>query len=111
MNLIGNAVKFTPHQRTVVVKLRQHESTTSFSVTDTGPGIAEADHTSVFERYWHTPSNSLARPRGTGLGLYISKGIVEAHGGKLWVESELLAGATFAFTLPRGPPASPALPR
>ena len=68
-----------------------------FSVTDTGPGISPDDLPRVFERRWQGPG---APKTGSGLGLHIAKGIVEAHGGRLWAESGLGRGSTFYFTLP-----------
>ena len=67
------------------------------TVSDTGPGIPESDLPHIFEPYWSAKKHA---KKGTGLGLYISKGIVEAHGGKLSVESTHGAGTTFRFTLP-----------
>jgi signal transduction histidine kinase len=64
---------------------------------DTGPGIAPAHLPHVFDRFWKAETGS---KRGTGLGLYIAKSIVEAHGGRIWVESQLGQGAKFHFTLP-----------
>jgi signal transduction histidine kinase len=68
-----------------------------FSVVDTGPGIAAANQKRLFERYWRSPD---ANYKGTGLGLAIARGLVEAHRGRLWVDSELGRGAAFHFTIP-----------
>jgi light-regulated signal transduction histidine kinase (bacteriophytochrome) len=95
-NLLGNAIKFTPEGGTITVRAERRGDDLSIAVADTGPGIA-ADHLPhVFERYWKVQS---ASQPGTGLGLYIANGIVEAHGGKIWAESSA-GGATFTFTLP-----------
>jgi signal transduction histidine kinase len=67
------------------------------SVADTGPGIAIADQKRLFERYWRSPN---ATYKGTGLGLAIARGLVEAHRGRLWVDSDHGRGATFYFTVP-----------
>jgi light-regulated signal transduction histidine kinase (bacteriophytochrome) len=95
-NLLGNAIKFTPDRGTITVRAERRGDDLSIAVADTGPGIP-ADHLPhVFERYWK--GASVTTP-GSGLGLYIAKGIVEAHGGKMWAESSA-AGARFIFTLP-----------
>jgi signal transduction histidine kinase len=73
------------------------------SVADSGPGVPAADLPHLFEPYWMARRH---RKSGTGLGLYITKGIVEAHGGRIWVESEVGAGTTFFFTLRRPPPSA-----
>lgn len=98
-NLLGNAIKFTPEGGTIwmTAELRGREAL--FTVRDTGPGIPEDALPHVFLRYWQPPEKRQG-PRGTGLGLYIAKGIVEAHGGEIWAESEVGAGARFMFTLP-----------
>lgn len=96
-NLIGNAIKFTPNDGSVSVEAERIAGEIQFSVKDTGPGIP-ADHLPhVFDRYWQQKDSDR---RGSGLGLYIAKGIVEAHGGRIWVESTLEKGTTFHFTLP-----------
>jgi PAS domain S-box-containing protein len=103
-NLLGNAIRFTPEGGVIEVDLREAESgDVLFAVRDTGIGIAEAALPHVFDRYWQARA---ASREGTGLGLSIAKGIVEAHGGRIWAESRLGGGSTFFFTLPtarRGP--------
>lgn len=69
-----------------------------FLVSDTGPGIPEGDRDHVFDRYWKSAKGNR---HGAGLGLAIARGIVEAHGGRMWMESSGPQGTTFAFTLPR----------
>jgi signal transduction histidine kinase len=96
-NLIGNAVKFAFEGGTVDVRAEMAADSVELSVSDTGPGIAPAHLPHVFERFWKADTGG---KRGTGLGLYIAKGIVEAHGGRICVESQLGHGATFRFTLP-----------
>jgi len=96
-NLIGNALKFGAPGNAVVVKAQAETDAEHFVVRDTGPGIAPDQLARVFDRYWQEPRS---QRRGAGLGLYIAKGIVEAHGGRIWVESELGRGSTFHFTLP-----------
>ena len=70
------------------------------SVSDTGPGISEADRENIFEEFRQAEGSIGQRKGGTGLGLAIAKRIVELHGGKIWVESEVGKGSTFSFTLP-----------
>jgi chemotaxis family two-component system sensor kinase Cph1 len=95
-NLLGNAVKFTPEGGTITVRAAQRGNELLIAVIDTGRGI-DADHLPyVFERYW---KGRPAAEAGAGLGLYIAKGIVEAHGGRIWAESSA-AGARLIFTLP-----------
>jgi PAS domain S-box-containing protein len=98
-NLMRNAIKFTPRGGCIVLGVDPAEASVTFSVRDTGRGISAEDQRHIFDRYWQ--SSNGARSRGSGLGLSIAKGIVEAHGGRIWVESELGHGSTFAFTVPR----------
>jgi signal transduction histidine kinase len=95
-NLIGNAFKFTPPGGHVRLCVERQGAMVRFGVLDTGPGIAPANLPRVFERFWtQTPGK-----KGTGLGLFIAKGIVDAHGGRIWVESGPGQGTSFFFTLP-----------
>jgi signal transduction histidine kinase len=107
-NLIGNAVKFTERDGVITVGAEPGPSPNrvTFFVRDDGQGIPEADQAHIFEPYWQ----AAPRPRhGSGLGLTICKGIVEAHRGRITVTSRLGAGSTFAFTLPcAGRQATPA---
>lgn len=96
-NLIGNALKFTPAGGRVSVRAAAQEGEVVFSVTDSGPGIPEEQRQYIFHRFWQADS---ADRRGRGLGLAIAKGIVEAHGGRLWIEGEVGRGSTFSFTVP-----------
>ena len=97
-NLLGNAVKFTPEGGTITMGADVLSTEVRFFVRDTGPGIPKDDLLHVFDRYWQAKRSDR---RGIGLGLPICKGLVEAQGGKLWVESEIGRGTTFFFTLPR----------
>jgi signal transduction histidine kinase len=99
-NLIGNAIKFTSAGGTITVRADQIEEEVRFSVEDSGKGIPEDEIRQVFGRFWQ--ASGTAR-QGTGLGLFIAKGIVESHGGRIWVESELGVGSRFYFTLPVKP--------
>jgi signal transduction histidine kinase len=99
-NLIGNAIKFTKPVGSITLGATACAGEVVFSVADTGCGI-ESDHLPrVFDRYWQAPA---AKRRGAGLGLPIVKGIVEAHGGRVWVESSPRQGSTFFFTIPIAP--------
>lgn len=99
-NLVGNAVKFTPVGGRVTIAVDATEVCVRFAVTDTGPGIEEGHIDHLFDRFWkHDKGGS----RGTGLGLFIAKGIVEAHRGRIWAESVPGHGATFFFEVPRTP--------
>jgi signal transduction histidine kinase len=96
-NILRNALKFTPDGGRITVRAVPGAGTVVFSVTDTGPGIPLADQARVFDRYWH--SRRTANKRGTGLGLSIAEGIVEAHGGRMWLVSTPGQGATFLFSV------------
>ena len=96
-NLVGNAVKFTPEGGTVTLACAPGQGEVRFSVADTGPGIPPEQVPHIFGAFWQARH---ADRRGLGLGLSIARGLVEAHGGRIWVESEPGRGATFVFTLP-----------
>lgn len=96
-NLIGNAMKFTESGGRITVGAAPQEREVLFWVADTGPGMSPEQLSHVFDRFWQAETGSR---RGAGLGLTIVKGLVEAHGGRIWVESELGRGTTFYFTLP-----------
>ncbi len=98
LNLLGNAIKFTPPQGRITLRLTSGDHLLCFAIADTGPGIAPSEIPLLFERFWHSPR---AYRHGAGLGLYIAKGIIEMHGGQIWVDSRLGTGSTFSFTLPR----------
>jgi signal transduction histidine kinase/DNA-binding response OmpR family regulator len=96
-NLVGNALKFTPEGGSVTLAAAHEGGEVRISVVDTGSGISPEQLPHVFGRFWQ--ANEADR-RGLGLGLTIARGIVEAHGGRIWVESEVGAGSIFHFTLP-----------
>jgi signal transduction histidine kinase len=98
-NLLSNAVKFTPEDGSVVVATSRVDGEVRVSVTDTGPGIALEDRERIFEEFQQTDVG-VQQSEGTGLGLALSKRLVELHGGRIWVESEAGHGSRFVFTLP-----------
>jgi signal transduction histidine kinase len=100
-NLLGNAIKFTPAGGQITIRAENDGKEAKFAVCDTGPGIPPEQVPHVFDRYWQAKSTAKL---GTGLGLSIAKGIVEAHAGRIWVESEPGRGASFIFTLPNAGP-------
>jgi GAF domain-containing protein len=99
LNLVGNAIKFTD-QGAITIGASARDGVFTVAVDDTGPGIAAADRSKIFEEFQQADNSATRKKGGTGLGLAISKRIIEMHGGRLWVESELGRGSTFAFTLP-----------
>jgi len=96
-NLVGNAIKFSPAGSKVVVVARRHADGVVISVVDKGKGIASEQLPRVFDRNWQS---SRTDRQGAGLGLAISKGIIEAHGGRIWIESSQSEGTTVSFSLP-----------
>lgn len=103
-NLISNALKFTAQGGQILVRCEHAGDAIHFAISDNGAGIPDSMLESVFERFWQVGQNDR---RGLGLGLYISRCIVEAHGGRIWVESKLGEGSRFCFTLPAGGLAEP----
>ncbi|HEU4335255.1 MAG TPA: ATP-binding protein [Candidatus Eisenbacteria bacterium] len=103
-NLVGNAIKFSPDNGHVEVFASGNEAEVTVSVKDYGRGIAPRDQARLFQRFAQLDSSTTRKAGGTGLGLVISKGIIEQHGGKIWVESALEQGSTFSFSLPRRRP-------
>jgi signal transduction histidine kinase len=96
-NLVGNAIKFTPKEGRISVTATVDGDFVAISITDSGTGIDPEQLPHVFERYWRIREGN---PSGTGLGLYISQGIVKAHGGELTASSEPGVGSVFRFTVP-----------
>ena len=94
-NLLANAVKFTPTGGTIRVRTVVEEQCVRFEIADSGPGIPAEDISRVFDRHWK------ARSAGSGLGLYIARGVVQAHGGRIWIHSEPGRGTSVFFRIPR----------
>ena len=102
LNLLGNAAKYTDDGQ-ITLRVRQHQHTATFEIEDTGIGIAEEHHETVFEEFRQL-DETIARHRiGTGLGLPISRHLIERHGGTLTLSSEPGKGSTFTITLPLAP--------
>ena len=99
-NLIGNAIKFTPAGGRVTIGAQSRAGEVLFSIADTGAGIPAESLPRVFDRFWQAKR---AERRGAGFRLPICKGLVEAHGGRIWVESAPGRGSTFCFTIPTAP--------
>jgi signal transduction histidine kinase len=98
LNLLTNAIKFTENGSITLIVKNQGQNV-SFVVIDTGPGIPKAEQELIFEPFMQTEDGA-KQTQGTGLGLPISRSLAQAHGGKLWVESEIGEGSSFFFTLP-----------
>ena len=99
-NLVENAVKFSEDDTNIYIKAIQNGKEVTISVADEGIGISPELHQKIFERFFQGNGRKAGRRKGTGLGLAICQGIIEAHGGKIWVESEPGSGAKFSFSLP-----------
>jgi signal transduction histidine kinase len=99
LNLVGNAIKFTDKGE-VAIKATMSDGSFTVAVHDTGPGIAPSDQGKIFEEFQQADNAATKRKGGTGLGLSIAKRVIAMHGGRIWVESEIGNGSTFAFTVP-----------
>jgi signal transduction histidine kinase len=98
-NLISNAIKYAPDGK-ITISGQVRSDMVIVTVSDEGPGIATEDVPHVFDRFYRAPT-SARHTKGAGLGLFLSKSIIEAHGGKMWVDSSLDQGARLCFSLPR----------
>jgi signal transduction histidine kinase len=101
VNLISNALKFTPAQGTISVRAHKTDSVVQIDITDTGCGIPEEAQEAIFDEFYRVDNPINQEVKGTGLGLSLVKHIVEAHNGKIWVKSKLGAGSTFSFSVPQ----------
>ena len=99
LNLLSNAIKFTPERGRIEVRAAPADGVAQVSVSDTGVGIAPEDRETVFEEFRQVGTSS-AKQEGTGLGLTLCRKLVELHGGKIWIESQVGVGSTFTFTIP-----------
>jgi two-component system phosphate regulon sensor histidine kinase PhoR len=100
INLLDNAIKYTPENGSVTVTAKVVNNSLQVDIEDTGIGISEKDLPRIFERFYRVDKARSRELGGTGLGLSIVKHIVQAHGGQVWVKSELGLGSTFSFTIP-----------
>jgi signal transduction histidine kinase len=100
LNLLTNAAKFSPEDKNVVVEVEPGSREVKVSVSDLGQGIPPEEQKMLFRRFSRL-STTVGRAPGSGFGLYVSRSIVELHGGRMWVESKTGEGAKFIFTLPR----------
>jgi signal transduction histidine kinase len=99
LNLLSNALKFTPEGGRIDVRAGEHDEVAEVSVADTGVGIAPEDQEAVFEEFRQVGTAD-KKVEGTGLGLALSRKFIELHGGRIWVTSAVGVGSTFTFTLP-----------
>jgi len=102
-NLLDNAVRFTPPGGRICVSAAGHNGSVDVEVRDTGPGIAPEHLPRLFERFYRVDTARSREEGGTGIGLAIARSVVEAHGGRIWAESEPGKGSTFTFELPVAP--------
>ncbi len=100
LNLLTNAFKYSTPGTEITIALEERDGEVVTAITDRGPGIEPGDLARLFERYYRTPQAREEEREGLGLGLYITRMLVEAHGGRIWVQSQVGAGSTFSFSLP-----------
>ena len=103
-NLTNNAVKYSPNGGTITVSGKKVDGVVRMTVADEGMGIPKEHLAKVFDRFHRIDNRDTRKVGGTGIGLYLVKHLVEAHGGKIWVESEVGKGSKFIFELPKCPP-------
>jgi len=105
INLVSNAIKFTPAKGTIRIRVEQNPQQLAITVADSGIGIKKEDLSKLFYEFYRVENEINQNVKGTGLGLALTKKIIEAHGGKIWVESTVNKGTTFSFTIPFDQPA------
>jgi len=103
-NLTNNAIKYSPNGGRITIKGKADDGEVEISVSDQGMGIPKEHLAKVFDRFHRVDNRDTRKVGGTGIGLFLVKHLVEAHGGKIWVDSEVGKGSTFTFTLPKNPP-------
>ena len=101
-NLLSNAIKYSPDGGVITIGGRAEPERVVISVSDEGKGLPPEELTKVFDRFYRADTTATRRAKGAGLGLYLAKAVVEAHGGQIWASSEAGKGATFYFSVPRG---------
>jgi signal transduction histidine kinase len=99
-NLVSNAVKYSPEGGTIRIGGRAEEGRAIVYVSDQGIGIPPEEQQRIFDRFYRVDNRLRRDTQGSGLGLFLSRAIVEAHGGRIWVESQVGRGSRFSFTLP-----------
>ena len=99
-NLLSNACKYSPNEATTTITATAQDELIQIDVSDTGVGISIASQSRLFSKFFRADNSSTREVSGTGLGLFITKSMIEAHGGQIWVRSEEGKGSTFSFTLP-----------
>lgn len=99
-NLLSNAIKFAPEKGRVNIAVKDDPNEYQIAIQDNGKGIGPGLHELIFDKFFQAKNQTLRKPEGSGLGLAICKRIIDLHGGKIWVESELNKGSTFIFTIP-----------
>jgi signal transduction histidine kinase len=104
LNIVNNAIKYTPPGGRITIRAQDEKDHVLVSVHDTGIGIAKKDLENIFSGFYHAGYKLSYEYKGAGLGLALSKGIIESHGGRIWAESEVGKGSTFYFTLPKMAP-------
>ncbi|PIQ90332.1 MAG: hypothetical protein COV71_05060 [Candidatus Omnitrophica bacterium CG11_big_fil_rev_8_21_14_0_20_41_12] len=102
INLVGNALKFTPQNGKISINANRLNNTVQIDVQDTGFGIPQDDQEHIFDEFYRVDNTINQEVKGTGLGLALVRQIIEAHQGKIWVESKPGEGSTFSFTLKAG---------
>ena len=99
-NLLSNACKYSPAGASIMITAKEQDRFVRLGISDTGVGIAQDDLPHLFSKFFHCDNSSTREVSGTGLGLFITKHLVEAHGGRLEVESQEGIGSTFSFSMP-----------